>query len=390
MSLISSIANPIMFKDLKGNYPNWLNTLHDNRKQGVYKIIHYHQRFPKNETVYLQFSSDTSDALTLKGYYGATEITTGITVKAMATIAGDTTRYYFSCSIVLGSSYYDKEITFKAVQGSFTLTSEPVLIEDIATDLANGSLKQVKYTNLDRDYSELQDFFVYWEDLLSTGSYFQFYIDCVDKELNDSDEVEILEGSQSKDIISSQQFAGINLKTGIIPDYMVRRLKVVSSMDVFLVNGVQYIKDSSAESENVGNSTSHQLTLKLTEKNALSINVDDLGVTDFNNTEMITNQPFTDKSTDFDTEIPAGYMVHEIFAEHAPTSTGTAVLTSGLTSGSDLLIDAIQGTFTSAAGIKMFPVHYPASMQEVAGRLYFGISGAGVKLNISVNFIKII
>ena len=30
-----------MFKDLTGNYPNWLNTLHDDRKQGVYKIIHY-------------------------------------------------------------------------------------------------------------------------------------------------------------------------------------------------------------------------------------------------------------------------------------------------------------------------------------------------------------
>ena len=177
----------------------------------------------------------------------------------------------------------------------------------------------------------------------------------------DTDEVEILDGSQSKDIISAVNYAGINFKSGIIPDYMVRRLEAVSSLDIFLINDIQYIKDSSVQIENIEKSTSHQIEIKLTDKNALSINVDDLGVADFNNTEMITNQPFTDKSTDFDTEIPAGYMVHEIFAEHAPTSTGTAVLTAGLTSGSDLLIDAIQGTFTSAAGIKMFPVHYPAS-----------------------------
>jgi len=390
MSIVSSILNPIMFKNLTGSYPNWLNTLHANHKHATFRVLHYHQLFPKDEVVYLQFSSDSDTAVTFKAWNGATEITTGITAKAMATIAGDDTRYYFSFSVELGADYYDKDVYFTVVQGTVTLTSEPIYASNIAMELANGEIKKIKYTNLDRNYSlGLNDAFIYWDDLQSTGSYLQFYVEAQDKDLSDSDEIEILEGSQSKDVISSQLFAGQELKTGLIPDYMVRRLEACSSLDIFTVNDVQFIKEGAIESTIAGNSTSFQSTIKMTQKNVLAINIDDLGITDYNSENMTENQIFTDKSTDFDTEIPAGYMVHTIFAKHAATSTGTAVLIAGLTAGTDTLIDAIQGTFSDAV-IHQFPVHYATSLTEVAGRLYIGVGGVGVKLNITVQYLKIV
>ena len=293
MSLVSSILNPIMFKNLTGSYPNWLNTLHANHKHATFRVLHYHQLFPKDEVVYLQFSSDSDTALTFKAWDGATEITTGITAKAMATITGDDTRYYFSFSVELGADYYDKDVYFTVVQGTVTLTSEPIYAANIAAELANGEIKKIKYTNLDRNYSlGLNDAFIYWDDLQSTGNYLQFYVEAQDKDLSDSDEIEILEGSQSKDVISSQLFAGQELKTGLIPDYMVRRLEACSSLDIFTVNDVQFIKEGAIESTIAGNSTSFQSTIKMTQKNVLAINIDDLGITDYNANVMEKHKYF--------------------------------------------------------------------------------------------------
>jgi hypothetical protein len=387
MSLHSSILNPVMFKSLTGSYPNWENTLHENRKQSIFKIITYCQRFPKDETIYLQFSSDVSTAMTLKAYCGAVEIVTGITVKAMATIVGDVTRYYFSCSVALGAGYYNKKVTFKAAQDTDLLTSEPIFIEDLNTKLANGEIVRVKYTNLDRDYSDLQDYFVYWEDLISTGSYLQFYIEAVTKKINDSDKVEILEGSQSKDVISSQLFSGQEFETGIIPDYMVRKLEAVSSLDYFEINEVQYIKESSTTVENVGNSTSHTVGMKLTAKNALSINVDDMGVEDLNSESMQINYTFTGQSADFDLAVDAGYMVHTILIQHSASSTGIAIVKAGFASGGNEIIDELSGNLPFDAIVHPFLVHNQTDLVN-AGRLYISISGAGVKLNINVNLIK--
>jgi hypothetical protein len=307
----------------------------------------------------------------------------------MATITGDDTRYYFSFSVELGADYYDKDVYFTVVQGTVTLTSEPIYASNIAMELANGEIKKIKYTNLDRNYSlGLNDAFIYWDDLQSTGSYLQFYVEAQDKDLSDSDEIEILEGSQSKDVISSQLFAGQELKTGLIPDYMVRRLEACSSLDIFTVNDVQFIKEGAIESTIAGNSTSFQSTIKMTQKNVLAINIDDLGITDYNANVMEETKVFLDKSTDFDLERPEGWAVHFITVQHAATSSGDATIIAGWTNGGTDIIDSIMGNIpVSDKKPKSFTAHLEDDM-AASGRLYIGITGVGVKLNVNVNFIK--
>jgi hypothetical protein len=255
------------------------NTLHASRYQGGNKIIPYYQKFNKDHILYLQFESDSADDIVLTPYCGTAIIETAFTESYDKSYGTSNIRYFTNFVVTLDSDYYDKEVYFKAVQGTDTLTSEPILVYDLTAELAKGTIKYVKYTNLDRVESDLDDRFIDWSILTSTGNYLDFFVEAIDIEPNDTDESEVLEGSQSKTIISASFYSGRVLKTGGIPDYMAARLGMASSLDIFMVNGIQYIKSGEISQERFGNSTLYQISLKLTQKNAIGINVDNLGVT---------------------------------------------------------------------------------------------------------------
>jgi hypothetical protein len=126
--------------------------------------------------------------------------------------------------------------------------------------------------------SDLDDRFIDWSALTSTGKCLDFFVEAIDVEPNDTDESEVLEGSQSNTILSAVYYSGRVLKTGGIPDYLATRLGMASSLDVFLVNGIQYIKSGDASQDRFGGSTLYQVSIKLTQKNAIGINVDNLGL----------------------------------------------------------------------------------------------------------------
>ncbi len=271
-------------------YPNMWNTLQVNRKHGNARIIPYLQKFNKNHTLYLQFESDSAVSIVLKSYSGLIEVEsfTG----AYASSYGTTdVRYYTNFTIQLGASYLDKEVYFKATQGTNTLTSEPIYTTDLTDLIARGLIKYVKYTNIDRIDSDVSGVFVDWFALPSPGYYMDFFIEAVDQEPNDTDESEVLEGSQSKTILSASYYSGKVFKTGAIPDYMATKIAMCASMDVFSVNGIQYIKSGGAEQSLFGGSTSYQLSMKLTEKNTLGINVDNIGESNGSVTPPATGTP---------------------------------------------------------------------------------------------------
>jgi hypothetical protein len=140
-------------------------------------------------------------------------------------------------------------------------------------------MKYIKITNNDRIASDLDSRFIDWSALDSTGKYVDFFVEAQDIEPNDTDESEVLEGSQSKTILSAAFYSGRVLKTGPVPDYMCARLGMASSLDVFTVNGIEYIKSGGVEQAQFGGSTLYQVSMKLTQKNAIGINVDSLGAT---------------------------------------------------------------------------------------------------------------
>ena len=382
--ITSSVLNSVTFKNLDGGFPNKWNTLHANRKQGGFNVLPYCQKFDKNDIIYLQFESD-SDTVPEIDVYSPTFKET-ITGTLLSTYIGDDTRYFYGFEIELNSTYYYKRIYFVITQDTFDLTSEPIYCEDLSEQITNGSIKRIKYTNMDRGDSDLSNYFVDW----SVTAYMYFYVEAVDINPNDSESTEIIEGVQSKDIAASSNYSGITLQTGGIPDYLVLKLKSASSLDYFEVNGIQYIKEDSVEISRFGNSTLHQCSLNLTEKNTIGLNVDDLGVifTDSNILPMaiIVKRNTGATGAGWAVENPDGYMLHSIFIKHADTSAGDATVKMGITIDGDELIDEVMGEILlSDTNWKSFPAHY-LKTPDASHNLYFSISGAGAVLDIIVNF----
>jgi len=294
--IANSLLNPIFFKIVptSNTYPNMWNTLHINRKQGNALIKPYFQKFNSNHVVYIQFESDIADSIGLKSYNMVTraeiESFTGAYSVPYRGTSPDI-RYYTNFVITLDADYIGKQVYFKATQGAVVMTSEPIYTSDLTERLQNGTMKYIKYTNLDRIEADLDDRFVDWEALTSTGKYMDFFVEGIDSEPNDTDESEILEGSQTKTILSSRYYSGRTFKTGAIPDYMATRLAMASSLDVFMVNGLEYIKQGGADQSPFGGSTLYQVSMKLTQKLAIGINVDNIGISEGSITPPIAGTP---------------------------------------------------------------------------------------------------
>lgn len=274
--IASSILNSVTFKNLTGSYPNQWNTLHEDMVQGSFMVIPFCQPFKKDHTLYLQFTSELSSNVVLKSFNGITQVES-FTSSYITGYGTPNDRFFFNFVVLLDSVYYDKKISFTATQGTDVLTSEPIFVRDLTEDLVDGRIKYLKYTNFDRNKSDLDDRFIDWSALTSTGKYLDMFIEAVSVIPNDSDSTEVLEGSQSKIILSANYFIGKSFKTGGIPDFLAAKLGVMTSLDMFLVNDIQYIKDGEIEIEQFGSSTSYQVSMNLTQKNAIGINVDNVG-----------------------------------------------------------------------------------------------------------------
>jgi len=372
-----------MFKDLSGSYPNKWNTLQRNRYHGGFTVKDYAQKFNNGDTIRLQVISDSATVPSLKIYdmdFSATVLDT-IAGTLDSTVTGTDTRYWYSWDLDM-TAYNDNCIFLTIEQDGDTLTSEPVEILDLSDLITEGRIKYVKYTNLDRGNSDLDDYFIDW----ANRDYMFFYIEGIDRDASPQDETEVLDGSQSKTIINGRSFSGTTLKTGPVPDYMVDRMIAVSNLDVFMVNAVEYIKESSIEPEPFGGSTLSQFSLELTEKNAIGINIDDLGIEDTTDTVEWHKEYSSDTvSANFDIEEPDGYLVSNILIQHAATSVPASVnVDIGYTAlGSEIASGPI---FKSASR----PTAFQPNMRDdfdAASRIYFTFSGgAGFVLRIKVLF----
>jgi len=387
--LTSSPVNSVYFRNLANNIlaTRW-NTLHANRKQGAFSVLSYWQKFDKGEVILLQFTSDSATPPELKSFIPALHDTLAPSVSRNVA----STRYFYNFEITLDSHYSDKTIYFTVTQGTDVLTSEPIKCEELHG--SDGKLlpefRRIKYTNLDRNNSDLSDYWVDW----SIIAYMFFYVEAVDVDPNDSDESEIIEGAQNKELMSANLFSGMVLKTGGIPDYMALKLAAASSLDVFEVNGVEYVKQGGVEQGRFGSSTLVQVELKLTAKNIIGLNVDDLGV-EGTNTDI--NMPIVEEkvnlSSTWTVTVPAGYIIHGIWAKHAAGSVAaTSVMIAGTTIGGSDIIDSEQGSIVRAdysTTWMPFPRHHLGS-STVDYVIYFTVTGAGSILHVLIHLESLI
>ena len=385
--ITSSVLNSITFKYLNGGNPNQWNTLNENRYQAGYTNMPYYQPFQHGETIYLQFTSDTATIPTLNIF--APEFKSSISGTLVSSyITGVAPRYFFNFEIDLGSEYYDQIVRFTLVQGAITLTSEPICYVDLTDYLTRGEIKKFKYTNLDRNNSDLSNGWVDW----SVIDFMQFYIEAVDIDPVYSEESEILEGSQNKVIVSASNYSGINLKSGGIADYQVLKLKAASSLDYFEVNGIQYIKEGEVDASRIGNSTLHEISVNLTEKNTVGLNVDDLGIEFIDQTEVpmaiIPKRNTAVTPAGWQVENPEGYMLHSIWIKHAATSAANAIVNVGTTILGSELVDNILGDVPKAdysTSWLSVPIHYVKD-PDSSSNIYVSVTGAGAVLDMIMNF----
>jgi ribosomal protein L21E len=382
-----SVVSPITGKDLtNGSLPNEWNTLHENIRNGGKYVIPYCQKFDKGDIVTVPISSKSNATMTMTLYSGAVLIETIIGTLENSIVGDAGTIYHFCFDITFDSAYYDKEIDIFVEQGTDVLTFEPVLIEDLSEAIAEGRMKKIEYTNYNRTDTDVFGFFVDWGTLTSNADKtLFFYVESQNGSINDSDESEVLEGSQNKTIISASLFSGCLLSIDVIPLYMVRRLEAVTLLDFFAVNGIEYVKDGAVEAEQAGSSTSLQATINLTEKNIKGLNVNTLEFNEIENTDdMVQIEKLTDQTSDFSVAVPDGYMLHAIFVRHSATSSGSnATFSAGSTVSGQEYVSQYVGAITGTKSHN-FPIH---DNPENGEYVYCGIGGIGVKLDVTIQFI---
>lgn len=384
--LVSSVLNTVSFKNLSGNFPNRNNTLYNDRKMGALRLVNYAQRFDKDDVIYLQFCSDDNTVPTLKSYlYKGTVVIETISGSLVSSYIGVDNRYYFNFTVTLGSSYYDINSYFICTQGSDTLTSEPIFVEDLTDEIANGKMKKIQYANLDIN-SFSDSYFIDWTVL----DYMYFYVESID-EYAPEGSIDLLEDVDQKVNIASKLFAAETFKTDGIPDYVCEKIIAASLLDVYTINDVQYVCNEIGEPERYGSSTLFQLSLSLTESVTSGLNVDDFGISEqqTSNTDVIvvkTNDNVT--GSGWQVKNPSGYMLHSIQIKHNSASGATATVTCGTSIAGTDIIDAMSGQVDKATYLSKFanfPRHFLKD-DSAAYDLYFSVSGAGADLTIIVNF----
>ena len=158
----------------------------------------------------------------------------------------------------------------------------------------------------------------------------QFYIEAAFFRQNNKDEINVLDGAVKKTIVASTLFLGKKIQTAMIPDYLADKLTAVSGLDVFEVNGKQYIRDGSVEPDDVNMNTMVTVTINVNEKTVMGLNVDDVGITDSDDMSTKEWHKFyaNNHTANFNFSVPAGYYIDKMSIKHNPASLADSVIVS--------------------------------------------------------------
>jgi len=371
MALVISRANSIRFAIQDSYLPNPENTLSYEEKYGSYATQEYIQRFDDASVVTIQCVSDTSTPPTVNYYNPQFAATTSASLVSSYVTDADPAnwRYYFEFTMDF-SSYINKKCYITVAQSGTTWKSEYITGEDLASDLANGKVLKVEYGNED----EPSDYMNFEIDY-TTDISFYFYVEAILKESEHIGDDTVFTNIDEKDLIEAQLFLGSVLKTARIPKYMTELIWIASKHYIFKINDLEYVADGSPELENL-NTNFQQLSLKVTQKNALGFNTDDRGLSN-GTTDMIITRKIEDFTTTDSFVVPIGYTIHEFVCGHKSTSAAEYTFKAGYTVGGEELITDFIGVVPLTGGNVPIPVHEQKTF-DTANTVYLTkLSGVG-------------
>ncbi len=329
--MIIPFANPIRFRKVDVNYPHFDNTLTANERFFNDSIFTYCQRFLETDTITIQIKSTSSTVPTVK-LYDSENTETTITAALITSYDqdGDTVYDLFFYEFSVSMNTLTDEHYLKVSQNGIEYISEPFKADsELLTELQNGEALKIEYYNSD---NALQVDF-------STGITFKLYIEATLKDYGFGGESSVYDNQDELTKLKETMTRLMTFRTIEIPRYLAETLRIASGFDVFVINGVSYVREDLPEIAPVEGSNLVEYSMTLNDKEYLGVNTHDIG---FNCDESviiisdIMNLTELNASGSVPLVVPAGYLIHVI---RAIWVSGTSVSVKlGQTVGGDELV----------------------------------------------------
>jgi len=329
--MIISNLNSIRFRKVDSSYPNFNNTLLENELFYNDKIENYCQRFLATDTVTVQVRSDSDTIPTVTLYENDnTSHSLTATLKSSYDQNDDGTNDLFFFEFEIDMSAYDSRNYVKVEQGDDEYVSEPF---EASSDL-------LEYYNEDNAFGV--DF--------STDITYKLYVESILKDYEFGGDSSVYDNQDELTKLKETAVRLLNFRTLHIPRYLAEVIRLASSCDNFVVNGVSYVREDLPEVEAVDGNNLVEYTMVLNDKEYLGVNSHDIGF-DCDTTTSTTGgeimiQTEEDASGSVSFSVPAGYQVHTIRAQWV---SGTSVeVKLGTSIGGDELVYPfdVSSTFT--------------------------------------------
>lgn len=329
--MIISNLNSIRFRKVDSSYPNFNNTLLEDELFYNDKIENYCQRFLSTDTITVQVRSDSDTVPTVTLYENDnTSHSLTTTLKSSYDQNDDGTNDLFFFEFEIDMSAYDSRNYVKVTQGSDTYVSEPFESSaDLLTELQNGKALMLEYYNEDNAFGV--DF--------STDITYKLYVESILKDYEFGGDSLVYDNQNELTKLKETAARLLNFRTLHIPRYLSEIIRLASSCDNLVVNGVSYVREDLPEVEPVEGNNLVEYSMVLNDKEYLGVNSHDVGfdcdtVTTTGGEIMIQTEENASGSVSF--SVPAGYQVHTIRAQWV---SGTSVeIKLGTTIGGNELV----------------------------------------------------
>lgn len=342
--MIVPIAQSLRFRRQDSNYQNFDNTLLKDERFFNDTIDTYCQRWLTTDTVTVQIQSDSATlptAVLTRSDNSTVNLT--VTLKSQYDTDEDTVNDLFFFEFEIDMSVYTDESFVTVNQGSDTYVSEQFFGDaDLLTELQNGAALEIQFFNLDNAFQ--LDF--------STGITYKMYVESYMKDLEFGGEASVYDNQDELTKLKETVQRLMTLRTDYIPRYLGETLKLGSSMDEFVVNGVSYVRQDQPEITPLEGTNLVEYSMTLNDKEYLGVNTHDVG---FDCDSPVSNGDImvlveNNASGSVSFPIDGGYLIHTLKAEYV---SGTPEIKLGTTVGGDDLVYP----FDLASGKRITGIH---------------------------------
>ena len=389
MFIISKL-NPLDFKVRDNKLPNWENTLeHEQYFDGIVKNK-YLQKFLTIETITIQFKTDY-DSFEIKlwdAQDNSVSLSESLIYSNTDEFTGQLTKFYkFSISAQKEGEYY---ITIKAIKsGEVNLYYESETFELIkgVTKFRETVDGNVSYIIIPDHYkieatNNTNKFDLYYEEELPFIT--SIWIPSRLFNIQSDGDVDVYDNDGNLAKLQEIFQNVFELKTCPIPRYLAQKLQLLSALDFFNINGLDFVNTEKGENEYFDNFSNTVLTMNLTQKFAVGINSDDKG---FNIQEVedmvVINKEQKNTSGSISFDIPQGYSINQIIIALKTGTNGTVKI--GTTVGGEEIVRTY--TLTDTVPQKLLDREYVKNVDS-GFTVYVTFSGIGATFDIYIQTIK--